>query len=80
MLKWLQNPGYYRIDKKYKFENIIRTSDCEKYMGKSTEIQRVCRSLPLEFLCHIHGKDIIVNFSDLDDNCEIVRQIFQISP
>src|SRR2546421_12014193 len=28
MLKWLQNPEFYLIDKKY---NFIRISDCEKY-------------------------------------------------
>ena len=80
MLKWLQNPKYYHINKKYNFENIIRISDCEKYRGKLTEIQRICDSLPLEFLYYIHGKDVTVNFSDLDDNCEFVRRIFQISP
>ena len=38
MLKWLQNPKYYHINKKYNFENIIRILDCEKYRDKSTEI------------------------------------------
>ena len=80
MLKWLQNPKYYHINKKYNFENIIRISDCEKYRGKSTEIQRICRFLLLEFLYYIHGKDVTVNFSDLDNNSELVRRIFQISP
>ena len=60
ILKWLQNSKYYHINKKYNFENIIRISDCEKYRGKSTEIQRICDSLPLEFLYYIHGKDVTV--------------------
>ena len=78
MLKWLQNPKYYHINKKYNFENIIRISDCEKYRGKSTEIQRICDSLPLEFIYYIHGKDVTINFSNLGNNCELVRLIFQI--
>ena len=80
MLKWLQNPEYYCIDKKYNFENIIRVSDCEKYRGKSTEIQGICDSLPSEYRCYIHGKDVTINFLDLDDNCELVCRIFHISP
>jgi len=70
ILKWLQNPEFYLIDKKYNFENIIKISDC---VGKSVEIERICRFLPSEFLYYIHGKDVTVNFSDLDDNCEFVR-------
>ena len=31
ILKWLQNPEFYLIDKKYNFENIIKISDCVKY-------------------------------------------------
>ncbi|GET61028.1 hypothetical protein GLOIN_2v1846829 [Rhizophagus irregularis DAOM 181602=DAOM 197198] len=82
MLKWLQNPEFYLIDKKYNFENIIRISDCGKYRGKSVEIERICNSLPLKFLyySYINKKDVTINFSDLDDNCELVRRIFQISP
>ena len=80
MLKWLQNPKYYYINKKYNFENIIRISDCKKYRGKSTEIQRICDSLPLEFIYYIYGKDITINFSNLDNNCKLVCLIFQIRP
>ena len=80
ILKWLQNPEFYLIDKKYNFENIIRISDYGKYRGKSVEIERICNSLPSEFLYYIHGKDVTVNFSDLDNNSELVRRIFQISP
>ena len=80
ILKWLQNPEFYLIDKKYNFENIIKISDCVKYRGKSVEIERICRFLPSEFLYYIHGKDVTVNFSDLDNNSELVRQIFQIRP
>jgi hypothetical protein len=72
MLKWLQNSEYYCINKKYNFENIIKISDCEKYRGKSTEIKRICDSLLLEYQIHIYGKDITINFLDLDDNCELV--------
>ena len=80
ILKWLQNPEFYLIDKKYNFENIIKISDCVKYRGKSVEIERICRFLPSEFLYYIHGKDVTVDLSDLDNNSELVRQIFQIRP
>ena len=73
ILKWLQNPEFYLIDKKYNFENIIKISDCVKYRGKSVEIERICRFLPSEFLYYIYEKDVTVNFSDLNNNSELVR-------
>ena len=73
ILKWLQNPEFYLIDKKYNFENIIKISDCVKYRGKSVEIERICRFLPSEFLYYIHRKDVTVDLSDLDNNSELVR-------
>src|SRR5947207_6823230 len=80
ILKWLQNPEFYLIDKKYNFENIIKISDCVKYRGKSVEIERICRFLPSEFLYYINRKDDTVDLSDLDNNSELVRRIFQIRP
>ena len=65
ILKWLQNPEFYLIDKKYNFENIIKISDCVKYRGKSVEIERICRFLPSEFLYYIHGKDRTPNNTDI---------------
>ncbi|PKK72207.1 hypothetical protein RhiirC2_743203 [Rhizophagus irregularis] len=41
MLKWLQNPEHYCINKKYNYEYFIRISDCEKYRNKS-EIRNIC--------------------------------------
>ncbi len=72
MLKWLQNPGYYSIHKKYNFVYFIRISKYEAYKIKSSEMKPICNS-PLKYIYHIYGKDITVNFIDLDDNCEFVR-------
>ena len=30
--------------------------------------------LPLKYIHHIYGKDIIMNFTNLDNNCEFVRR------
>ena len=78
ILKWLQNPEFYLIDRKYNFKNIIKISDCVKYRGKSLKIERICNSLLSEFLYYIHEKDVTMNFSDLNNNSKLVRQIFQI--
>ncbi len=79
MLKWLQNPRYYSIHKKYNYVYFIRISEYEAYKIKSSEIKPICDSL-LKYIYHIYGKDVTVNFLDLDNNSELVCQIFQISP
>ena len=61
------------LNNRYNFENIIKISDCVKYRGKSVEIERICNSLPSEFLYYIYEKDVTVDFSDLDNNSELVR-------
>ncbi|GBB86844.1 hypothetical protein RclHR1_13290012 [Rhizophagus clarus] len=78
MLKWLRNPKHYHINKNYNFEYFIRISDCEKYKANSWSIKSIC-DLPTLRTYNILGKKLTVNFSDLDDNCEFVCQIFQIS-
>jgi len=80
MLKWPRNPENYSIHKKYNYEFLIRISEYEAYKSESLgTIKPICDS-PLKYIYRINGKDITVNFSDLDDNCEFVRRIFQISP
>ena len=78
MLKWLRNPEHYHINKKYNFEYFIRISDCEKYKANSWSIKSICDS-PTLGTYYTLEKYFTVNFSDLDDNCEFVRRIFQIS-
>src|ERR1043166_6692513 len=73
MLKWLQNPEYYSIYKKYNFVYFIRISEYEAYKIKSSEIKPIC-DLPLKYIHHIYGKDIIMNFTNLDNICEFVRR------
>jgi hypothetical protein len=83
MLKWLWNPEYYLIDKKSNSENIIKIISLRemKYRGKASELERICDSPTLKKIYSFWGEDLFtVNFSDLDDNCEFVRRIFQISP
>ncbi len=79
MLKWLQNPGYYSIYKKDNYIYFIRISEYEAYKIKLSKMKPICDS-SLKYIYHIYGKDIIVNFTDLDDNCEFVCRIFQIRP
>jgi hypothetical protein len=72
MLKWLRNPEYYHIDKKSNSKNFIRISEYEAYKSKSSVIKLIC-NLPLKYIYHIYKKNITVNYTDLNDNCEIVR-------
>ena len=49
MLKWLWNPGYYSIHKKYNFVYFIRISEYKAYKNKSSEMKPIC-NLPLSYL------------------------------
>ena len=82
MLKWPRNPEYYRIHKKYNFVYFLRILEYkESCMNKSLSILRPICDSPLKFIYRIYrNKDITINFSDLNDNCEFVRRIFQINP
>ena len=80
MLKWLRNPEYYSIHKKYNFVYFIRISEYETYKSKSSGIIKPICDLLLKYIYRINGKDITINFSDLDNNCEFVCRIFQIGP
>ena len=72
MLKWLQNPRYYSIHKKYNYVYFIRISEYEAYKIKLSEIKPIC-DLLLKYIYYNYGKNITINFTDLDDNCEFVR-------
>ena len=80
ILKWPRDPKYYSIHRKYNYRYLIRISEYETYKSKSSGMEKPICDSPLKYRYRINGKDITVNFSDLDDNCEFVRQIFQISP
>jgi hypothetical protein len=76
MLKWPQNSEYYSIHKKYNYEFFIRISEYEAYKSKSSGMEKPICDSPLKYIYHIYrksGKDITVNFTDLDDNSEFVR-------
>ncbi len=78
MLKWLRNPEYYNIHKKYNYIYFIRISEYETYKSKSSIIKPICDSL-LKYIYYIYKKNITMNFTDLDDNYKFMHQIFQIS-
>jgi len=74
MLKWPRDSEYYSIDKKNNIEFFIRISEYEAYKSKSSGMDKPICDSPLKYIYRIYGrKDITVNFSDLDDNCEFVR-------
>jgi hypothetical protein len=80
MLKWPRDPEYYIIDRKNNIVFFIRISEYKAYESESSGLLKpICYS-PLKYIYRNNGEDITVNFSDLDDNCEFVRRIFQISP
>ena len=80
MLKWPRDPEYYSIDRKNNIVFFIRISEYKAYESESSGLLKPICYLPLKYIYSNNGKDITINFSDLDDNCEFVRRIFQISP
>ncbi|CAB4414625.1 unnamed protein product [Rhizophagus irregularis] len=80
MLKWPRDPEYYIIDRKNNIVFFIRISEYKAYESESSGLLKpICYS-PLKYIYRNNGEDITINFSDLNDNCEFIRQIFQISP
>jgi hypothetical protein len=75
ILKWPQNPKYYYIDKKL-HKNFISISEYKKELG-------ACDS-PMSYLkfpaLTQPYNPIIVDLLDMNNNCELVRRLFQISP
>src|SRR5438270_415695 len=70
ILKWPRDPEYYSIHRKYNYRYLIRIiSLCEMaYKSKSSGMEKPICDSPLKYRYRINGKDITVNFSDLDDN------------
>ena len=86
MLKWPQNPKYYYIDKKYNFghnalhKNFVRISEYKKCMSKGqVTYDSLMNNLKIKALTQLYNP-VTVNLSDLDNNSELVRRIFQIRP
>ncbi len=86
MLKWPQNPKYYYIDKKYNFghnalhKNFVRISEYKKHRCKELGIcDTMTNNLKFPALIQLYNPTI-VDLLDMDNNCELVRRIFQISP
>ena len=70
MLKWLQNSNIIVfVYKKYNYIYFIKILEYKAYKIKSSEMKPICDS-PLKYIYHIYGKDITVNFTNLDDNYE----------
>ena len=65
------NPRYYSIHKKYNFVYFIRILEYEAYKIKSSEMKLIY-DLSLKYIYYIYGKDITMNFTDLNNNCEFV--------
>src|SRR6266480_5268360 len=93
MLKWPQNPcpldlsicgvkslsifSKYLYEKK---ENFVRISEYKKYRCKELgTCDSVTNNLKFPALIQLYNP-IIVDLLDIDNNCELVRRIFQISP
>ncbi len=72
MLKWLWNPKYYHIDKKYNFKNFVRISEYKKYISKKLVIyDSLTNNLKIKTLIQLYNL-ITINFSNLNDNCKFV--------
>src|SRR3954465_10667903 len=77
MLKWPRNPEYYHIDKKSNSKNFVRISEYKKY--KCKELGACDSMMKFPALIQLYNTTI-VDLLDIDNNCEFVRQIFQIGP
>ncbi|GBC50846.2 hypothetical protein GLOIN_2v1489014 [Rhizophagus irregularis DAOM 181602=DAOM 197198] len=82
MLKWLSNPEYYRIDKYLNNgnENFVRSSEYVLYKCKLAGKHYQYNLLDIGYYktgnISINGETTTINFSDLHNNCEYMRQIF----
>ena len=79
MLKWPRNPEYYHIDKKSNSKNFVRISEYKKYGCKELGVcDSLVNNLKFPALIQLYNTTI-VDLSDIDNNCELVCQVFQIS-
>jgi hypothetical protein len=79
MLKWPRNPEYYHIDKKSNSKNFVRISEYKKCMSKGlVTYDSLTNNLKIKALIQLYNL-ITVDFSDLKNNCGLVRRIFRTS-
>ncbi len=85
MLKWSQNPEYCHIDKKYNLgykefhKNFVRISEYKKHRCKELDTcDTMMNNLKFPALIQLYNSTI-VDLLNMDNNCELVRRIFQIS-
>jgi hypothetical protein len=73
MLKWLWNPKYYHIDKKYNFENFVKISEYKKCISKGLiTYDSLTNNLKIKALTQLYNP-VTVDLSDLDNNCKLVH-------
>ncbi|GES87135.1 hypothetical protein GLOIN_2v1489014 [Rhizophagus clarus] len=81
MLKWLLNPEYYYINE-LSNESIIRNSEYMQYYCKMHGKPYPCDSLKIDYFnsesFYFQEKDVIIDFSDFNNNCEYMQQVFQV--
>jgi hypothetical protein len=85
MLKYLANPGHYCTTKDYCnniITNFVRTSEYARYICKKEGKPYPCNSLEINmfksfYITTFDGGLTIIDFSDFNNNCEYVQQIFR---
>ena len=83
MLKWLSNSEYYRIDKYLNNgnENFVRSSEYVRYKCKLAGEYYQYNLLDIDYYktenISINEETTTIDFSDSNNNCEYVQQIFQ---
>jgi hypothetical protein len=83
MLKWLSNLEYYHIDRYLNNgnKNFVRSSEYARYIMKSCGTMDSCNLREIDYYSsgsfYFQGKDVIIDFSDFNNNCEYVQRIFR---
>ena len=84
MLKYLTNPEYYRTTKDNinTYVNFVKISEYARYICKKEGKPYPCNSLEINMFksCYISTFDgglTIIDFSDFNNNCKYVQQIFR---
>jgi hypothetical protein len=85
MLKYLANPGHYRITKDHYnniVTNFVKISEYARYKCKKEGKVYPCNSLEINMFkssynITINGVSTIIDFSDINNNCEYVQRILR---
>ena len=80
MLKWPSNPEYYRINE-FGNESIVKSSEYARYICKLHGRTYPSDLLKINYFnsgyFYLQGKDVNIDFSDSNNNCEYVRRVFR---